>query len=66
MSKLGKEGHNGHFRICLNELNDKTRNSILLLKLKRGEKVRQGRKNDSGWGIGELFYAERASRGYRI
>ena len=44
MSKLGKEGHNDHFRICLNELNDKTRNSILLLKLKRGENVRQGGK----------------------
>ena len=23
MSKLGKEGHNGHFRICLNENNAK-------------------------------------------
>ena len=45
MSKVGKEGHNGHFRNCLNELNDKTRNSICLLKCQKGEKreLEQGR-----------------------
>ena len=58
MSKLGKKkGHTGHFRICLNELNDKTRNSILLLKLKRGENVRQGRK--TGQWLLEWSFRER-------
>ena len=29
MSKLGKEGHNGHFRICLNEDNAKNEQCCL-------------------------------------
>ena len=40
MSKLRKEGHNGHFRICLNENNAKIRNRTHLLKFKRGENVK--------------------------
>ena len=31
MSKLGKEGHNGHFRICFNENKAKIGNSAVSL-----------------------------------
>ena len=40
MSKLGKEGHNGHFRICLNENNAKKKLQCRLFKK---------RKRGSGW-----------------
>ena len=36
MSKLGKEGHNGHFRICLNENNAK---KATVLSLQKGKKL---------------------------
>ena len=31
MSNLGKEGHNGHFRICFNENKAKKGNSVVSL-----------------------------------
>ena len=38
MSKLGKEGHNGHFRICLNENNAKKKATVSSLqKEKKGQ-----------------------------
>ena len=36
MSKLGKEGHNGHFRICLNENNAKKSYSVISSKREKG------------------------------
>ena len=36
MSKLGKEGHNGHFRICLNENNAKKSYSVVSSKREKG------------------------------
>ena len=36
--KLGKEGHNDHFRNCLNQLNDKTRNSVVS-HIQKGSKM---------------------------
>ena len=47
MSKLGKEGHNGHFRNCLNENNAKIRNRTHLLKFKRGENVKRKKQRTS-------------------
>ena len=38
MSKLGKEGHNGHFRICLNEDNAK-KGIVLSLTSQKGAKT---------------------------
>ena len=47
MSKLGKEGHNGHFRSCLNENNAKIRNRTHLLKFKTGENVKRKKQRTS-------------------
>ena len=44
MSKLVKEGHNGHFKICLNENNAKKMNSVVS-NLKKEAKNVKIRKN---------------------
>ena len=43
MTKLGKEGHNGHFRICFNE--NKAKKGIVssLTSLKRSKNVNLGK-----------------------
>ena len=43
MSKLGKEGHNGHFRICFNENNAKKGIVLSLTSLKGSKNVNLGR-----------------------
>ena len=40
MSKLGKEGHNGHFRIYLNENNAKKMNSDISNLKKEAKNVK--------------------------
>ena len=46
MSKLGKEGHNGHFRICLNENNAKKSYSVVSSKREKGA-VAEGKTQGS-------------------
>ena len=45
MSKLVKEGHNGHFRICLNEDNAKKKMNSAISNLKKEAKNVKIRKN---------------------
>ena len=40
MSKLGKEGHKWHFRICLSEKKTKKRNSGCLLEISKEKNVK--------------------------
>ena len=51
MSKLGKEGHNGHFRICLMRIMPKM-NSVVSLK---GQWLEQKRGSSSSWFFFEFF-----------
>ena len=59
MSKLGKEGHNGHFRICLNENNDKKATVSSLQKEKKGDVAGGKNAGEQQFVIFEFFFLER-------
>ena len=55
MSKLGKERHNGHFRICLNENNAKKATVSSLQKEKKGQWMEEKNAGEQQFVIFEVF-----------
>ena len=62
MSKIQAKGQNGHFGICLNEENDKKRNSVILFKYQKTKKREKEEGTFSGW----RFHFRERDRGFSL